>query len=154
MIIRPFQTSDLLQISEIVASLHPKWFDNNAVVNIPIDAQLGRSFVAQDNKKIKGFIILSSLEGKVWINWIGVDLSFQGQLFGTNLLKHAENILKDLGVKELRVDTVIEQLPADGSYDKTIRFYLKNGFKVVKKYKQRTFNEFVYRRGVMLKKLH
>jgi GNAT superfamily N-acetyltransferase len=153
MLVRPYKHSDLSKINAIVTALHPKWFDNNAVINIPIDAQLGKTYVIEEKSTIVGFVILSSLEGNVWINWIGVDPHRQGKSYGTNLLKYTEDFLKSLGVKKLSVDTVIEQAPADGSYDRTMQFYIKNGYKVIKKHKQQTFKEFTFRRGVLLKKI-
>ena len=153
MVIRPLQPDDLPHIKNIALALHPKWFDTNAMIHIPIDAQLGKSFVAEDQNTICGFIILSSLEGVVWINWMGVDPEYQGQLIGTNLLTYIENVLTKLGVKELRINTVVEQVPKDGTYDRTVQFYLKNGFAIVKKEEQQTFHEFVFRRGILLKRL-
>jgi len=153
MLVRPFELDDLPKIITIVKNLHPKWFDGNALRSIPIDVQLGRSFIVEENSEVMGFVVISSLEGFVWINWMGVHPEFQDNSFGTYLLKHVEKVLKKLGVKELRLDTVVEQSPADGSYDKTVRFYLKNGYKIIEKKEQQYFEEFTYKRGIMLKEL-
>jgi len=153
MIIRLFNPQDLSAIKSIASDLHPKWFDEFALKNIPIDAILGKTFIAEKNSEVLGFLILSSLEGKVWINWMGVEPTHHGQNIGTKLLIYAENLLEKLGVQELRVDTVVEQKPADGSYDQTINFYLKNGFLILKKRKQKTFEQFVYRRGILSKNI-
>jgi len=151
MTIRPFKPQDVSAIKTIINNLHPKWFDEFALKNIPIDAVLGKTFIAEENSEIFGFLILSSLEGQVWINWMGVDPSHHGQNIGSQLLLQAENLLKKLGVKELRVDTVVEQEPPDGSYDQTVKFYLKNGFSILKKHEQQTFEQFVYCRGILNK---
>ena len=153
MIIRPYQSGDLIHIKSIVKKLHPQWFDENALKNIPIDAQLGKTYIAEENSEIRGFIIISSLEGTVWINWIGVDPQYHGISIGTQLLEHTEKKLRELGVKKIRVDTVVEQSPADGTYDKTLQFYLKNRFKLIEKKEQQKFKEFTFRRGVLLKML-
>lgn len=151
--IRSFESHDPLQITQIINKLHPEWFDNNALKNIPIDMMLGKTYVAVENAIIQGFIVISSLEGMVWINWLGVDPEYHGQGIGTKLLKIAEEELKKIGVAELRVDTVIEQTPADGTYDKTIQFYLKNDFIIIEKKEQQRHKEFIYRRGILKKDL-
>lgn len=153
MIIRLFEIKDLSQIKSLISSLHPKWFDHNALNHIPIDIQLGTTYIAEENAKVRGFIAIASLEGVVWINWMGVDPQYHGHKIGTQLLLFVEKKLKDLGAKDVRVDTVIEQSPADGTYDKTVQFYLKNGFKVIKKHQIQTFKEFTYRRGILLKEI-
>ena len=53
MIIRPYQSGDLIHIKSIVKKLHPQWFDENALKNIPIDAQLGKTYVAEENSELK-----------------------------------------------------------------------------------------------------
>ena len=142
MVIRPYRADDLAPLEQIVHKLHPKWFDANALINIPIDIQLGNSFVAEDSNEVKGFIVISSLEGVVWINWLAVDPQYHGKSIGTELLKHVEEKLKQLGVHELRVDTVVEQSPPDGTYDKTIQFYLKHGFRLIEKKEQKKYKDF------------
>lgn len=151
--IRSFDSEDISKIKLLIAKLHPGWFDKNALKNIPIDIQLGKSFVAEENSVINGFIVISSLEGVVWINWMGVDPRFHRKNIGSQLLEYVENILRKLGVKALNIDTVVEQTPLDGTYDQTIQFYLKKGFKIVEKKEQQKHNEFIYRRGILRKNL-
>ncbi|PJE61530.1 hypothetical protein COU87_03995 [Candidatus Roizmanbacteria bacterium CG10_big_fil_rev_8_21_14_0_10_39_12] len=151
--VRPYESNDLTQIKTIILSLHPQWFDKNALNNIPIDVVLGKTFVVAENVAVQGFIVISSLEGVVWINWLGVDPKRHGQGIGTKLLTHAEDELKKIGVSELRVDTVVEQSPADGTYDKTIQFYLKNNFVIFEKKEQQKHKEFIYKRGILKKDL-
>jgi len=151
--IRPFKITNLPRIKEIVLSLHPLWFDEKALQNIPTDAQLGKTFIAEEADNVQGFLILSSLEGQVWINWMGVDRQNHGHSIGTQLLAHAEEFLQTLGIQELRVNTVVEQTPLDGSYDRTVHFYQKNGYRIVEKKEIQTFEEFTFRRGILLKNL-
>lgn len=153
MLIRSFNSNDIFQIDEIIHSLHPKWFDEKALKNIPVDVQLGITFVAEHYAKIAGFINISSLEGKTWINWMGVNKINHGKGVGTELLIYAENKLRQIGVVELHVDTVVEQTPADGSYDKTVRFYIKNGYEIIERREIKHFENFIYRRGVLRKHL-
>ncbi len=153
MSIRVFEQKDLSKIELIIAKLHPGWFDNNALRNIPIDIQLGTSFISEENSEIRGFIVVSSLDGTVWINWMGVDPQFHGNNIGSELLEYVVTFLKKIGVKELNVDTVIEQIPADGTYDRTIQFYLKKGFQIVERKELQKYKEFTYRRGTLRKYL-
>jgi len=151
--IRGLSEKDIPAISFISKQLYPKWFDENALRNIPMDAQIGKTFVAEINEKVRGFIVISSLEGKAWINWMAVEPEYQGQGVGTALLNEAERLLLGLGMKDFRVDTVVEQFPDDNSYDLTIKFYKRNGFMVEKKHSQQLAGEFKYRRGVLHKRL-
>lgn len=151
MLIRRFKKSDLNQINNITQLLHPKWFDNNAIRNIPIDSQINNCFVAEQDNKIVGFITFSAKDGEVRINWLGVLLNYHRQGTGSKLLQAMINFIKKLGVKMVIVETVVEQNPQDGSYDETLKFYYKQDFKIRKKYHQEQFNEFTYSKGLLEK---
>lgn len=151
--IRICNSSDLTQINALIAHLHPKWFDNNALKNIPIDVQLGKTYIASINNKLVGFITLSSLEGTVWINWMAVSIRNQGKGIGKSLLNYAIGELKEIGVNDLRVNTVVQQSPQDGSYDKTVQFYLSNGFEIISREKAVKTGKFTYQRGIMRKSI-
>lgn len=153
MLIRKFETKDLARINEIAKQLHPKWFDDNALASIPIDVKVNLAYVLEEESQIQGFIVASSKDGVGWINWLAVDLLWHGKGVGTSLLTKIEEELKSTGVKSLKVETVVEQSPGDGSYDMTIRFYLKNGFVVVEKGNEETFEEFTFKKGVLEKSL-
>ena len=43
-----FRISDLGGIRKIVLDLHPKWFDKEAIINIPIDIMFQKTFVVNN----------------------------------------------------------------------------------------------------------
>jgi len=151
MLIRKFKKSDLNHIKNISKLLYPKWFDNNALKHIPIDSQVNNCFVAEVANKILGFITFSSQDGEARINWFGISPNEHRKGIGSKLLEKVETFVKKIGINKIIVETVVEQNPSDGSYDKTIKFYYNNGFRIRKKYPQERFKEFTYSKGIIEK---
>ncbi len=151
--IREYQNSDGKIIQAIIQKLHPKWFDANAVRNIPIDINFNKTFVAEFDQVVKGFLVCSSKESKLTIDWLGVDLDMHNKGLGKALVDHLISYAKPLGVKIIEVETVVEQTPADGSYDLTIGFYQHIGFVVSSQSKLRELDGFHYRMGVFRKEI-
>lgn len=140
--VRAFRTSDLDGIRKIVLELHPKWFDNVAIVNIPIDVKFQKTYVADIEGSVVGFICLRSQDGKPYIGWMGVSPSLHGQGIGKNLVIRAEEEVIKAGADTLRVETVVEQNPSDESYDNTVKFYKTCGFKVESMSEPKQFEKF------------
>jgi ribosomal protein S18 acetylase RimI-like enzyme len=65
-------------------------------------------------------------QGTFDLYWIAVDPDFQGQRVGSTLLNFLEEVLKTEGGRLILADT--STVP---QYEKTQRFYLKNGFEEV-----------------------
>ena len=127
--IRKAKEKDFKKIMAVVKKLNPKWFDNFAVSkSIPFDLKIHRGFVAENKGKIVGFLSYTSDEGKARISWMGVDPKFHGKNIGTKLLEALERELKNIGLKELRVETLAESIEYE-PYEKTRLFYKKMGFK-------------------------
>ncbi|MCX6724453.1 MAG: GNAT family N-acetyltransferase [Candidatus Staskawiczbacteria bacterium] len=144
--IRKATKKDFKNIMAVVKKLHPKWFDNFATsTSIPFDLKIHSGFVAEDKGKIIGFLTFTSDEGKARISWMGVKPKFHGKSTGTSLLKALEKELKNIGLKELRVETLSE-LTEYEPYEKTRLFYKKMGFKVesTKKIKSKDKGEMLY----------
>jgi ribosomal protein S18 acetylase RimI-like enzyme len=151
--VREFYSGDLEGIKKIFQDLHPKWFDDQAMINIPIDVKLQKTYVADNDKTIVGFICLRSQDGKPYIGWMGVSPSLHNRGIGKKLLNQAEKELLEAGANTLRVETVVEQNPNDESYNNTVKFYEACGFKVESMSEPKQFEKFVYRMGTMLKEL-
>ena len=152
--IREFKDIDLPQIRRIVQSLHPKWFDDQAVKNIPFDIYFQKTFVAEMDGKAVGFICIRSQDRNPYIGWMGVDINHHRSGIGKALLTHAQKYIVAKGAKFLRVRTVVEQQPNDGSYDLTVQFYISNGFEVEKMEEEQTFEKYKYRMGTMVKRIN
>lgn len=143
--IREFKQSDLDGIKKIIKALHPKWFDKKALKNIPIDVQLQKCFVAEDENGVVGFITIYSEEGEGELGWIGVKPDLHRKGIGKKLLKRAETELKKVGAKVLRVKTIGETRPRYKPYEETVKFYEIFGFKVEKKSKAKEEKGYKYR---------
>lgn len=59
MIIRPYKKSDREEIMKIISSLHPKWFDKNALCQIPQDIDSYMCVIAIQDRLVCGFTICS-----------------------------------------------------------------------------------------------
>lgn len=104
------------------------WFDNDAISRaIPTDLLFHNVLVALEEKQIVGFLAYSSIEGDVFISWLGVARSFQGSGIGTKLVKYLENKLFSLKINKLKVETLSETIVYE-PYVKTRAFYEKLGF--------------------------
>lgn len=151
--IREFNISDLENVKKLIGKLHPKWFTSEALMNIPIDLGFQKCFVAEEENTLVGFISVRSQDGKPFIGWMGVDPNLHGRGIGKTLLHHTEAELKKSGVTALRVKTVVEQNPKDGSYDHTVEFYKACGFTIERKSQRRKKEKYVYWMGILKKNL-
>ena len=139
--IRKFQASDLGSIERIVKSLHPDWFTEEALKNIPRDIQFAKCFVAEKGGKLVGFVSVYSDLGKPMIGWIGVDRKLRRKGTGRQLIERVEEELKKFDYKDLRVETVGECDPVYKPYSQTVKFYKSAGFEVEKRGRLRTNRE-------------
>ena len=135
--IREFMTYDSDGINRVIKSLHPTWFDNEALKNIPIDIHFQKCFVAEYKAHVIGFISFFSSHGRVEINWIGVKHNFHRIGIGRKLVSRVEEKCINFGINSLYVETVGWCTPKNKlynkSYGKTIEFYKAIGFEVEKK---------------------
>jgi len=92
-LVRKFKVSDLNSIKRIIKELHPEWFTEEALENIPRDIQFARCFVIERNRKIVGFVSVHSYNGKPMIGWLGADYKLRGEGIGKLLLEKAEREL-------------------------------------------------------------
>jgi ribosomal protein S18 acetylase RimI-like enzyme len=152
-LVREFKSSDLDSIKRLIQDLHPEWFTEEAIENIPRDIQFARCFVVERAKKIAGFISIHSHDGNPMIGWLGVDKKLRGAGIGRLLLRKAENELKKFGYKDLSVKTVSECTPLYKPYAETLKFYISMGFKVVKKGRLRNDMGYKWRYSTLRKKL-
>jgi ribosomal protein S18 acetylase RimI-like enzyme len=151
--VREFRYSDLDSIKEIIQDLHPEWFTEEALENIPRDIQLAKCYVAERDETVIGFVSVYSHDGNPMISWLGVDKKLQGAGIGRVLLTKVENELKNLNYKDLRVQTVGECTPRYEPYAETLKFYISMGFEVVKKGRLRNNMGYKWRYSTLRKRL-
>lgn len=125
--IREAVEKDQAEILKIAADLS-SWFDNDAITRaIPTDLKFHKIIVAEAENKIAGFLSYSTYEGHVFISWLGVEKSRQGDGIGTKLIKHLEDELLGMGINKLKVETLADTIEYE-PYVKTRAFYEKMGF--------------------------
>jgi ribosomal protein S18 acetylase RimI-like enzyme len=151
--VRRFRPSDLNSIKRISKSLHPEWFTEEALENIPRDIQFGRCFVVEKDGKIVGFISVHSHSGKPMIGWLGVAPDARGEGIGKLMLEKVESELAKLGYKDLRVETVGECTPVYEPYAETLKFYQSAGFEIEKPGRLRSDMGYKWRYSTLRKKL-
>ena len=119
-------------ILTIVENL-PEWFDETARSrSVPTDLRHQQGFVAVADQKVVGFVTLYVAEGRLHIGWLAVDMGYQRQGIGSQLLEAAEMKARNLGINELATYTLGESVEYQ-PYDLTRSFYWKCGFKVYKR---------------------
>lgn len=151
--VRKFRSTDLGSIKHLIQDLHPEWFTEEALGNIPRDIQFARCYVAERAEKIVGFISVHSHDGHPMISWLGISKKLRGEGIGRLLLVKVENELKKLGYKDLSVQTVGECTPLYKPYAETLKFYVSMGFEVVKKGRLRNDMGYKWRYSTLEKKL-
>jgi GNAT superfamily N-acetyltransferase len=151
--VRKFKVSDLDSIIRIINDLHPEWFTEEALENIPRDIQFAKCFVVEGNREIIGFISVFSHDGKPMIGWLGVDKKLRGVGIGKLLIEKVESELVKFGYKDLRVETVGECSPVYKPYAETLRFYKSMGFEVKKRGRLRNNMGYKWRYSTLRKKL-
>jgi GNAT superfamily N-acetyltransferase len=151
--VRKFKVSDLDSIIRIINDLHPEWFTEEALENIPRDIQFAKCFVVEGNREIIGFISVFSHDGKPMIGWFGVDKKLRGVGIGKLLIEKVESELVKFGYKDLRVETVGECSPVYKPYAETLRLYKSMGFEVKKRGRLRNNMGYKWRYSTLRKKL-
>lgn len=69
-LVRKFRLSDLAAVERIIQDLHPEWFTEEALENIPRDIQFARCFVIEKNGTVVGFISVHIQDGNPMIGCI------------------------------------------------------------------------------------
>ena len=130
--ILPLENKHHVGILTIVENL-PEWFDETARSrSVPTDIRHQHGFAAVADQKVVGFVTLYVAEGRLHIGWLAVDMGYQRQGIGSQLLEAAEMKARNLGINELATYTLGESVEYQ-PYDLTRSFYWKCGFKVYKR---------------------
>lgn len=83
-------------------------------------------FTWEQDQQIQGFIYIApaSLSQGTWeLWWIAVEPSFQGKGLGSKMLRHAEELIRNQGGRQIYIDTSSAPL-----YEPTRNFYLRHGY--------------------------
>ncbi|MBI2547620.1 MAG: GNAT family N-acetyltransferase [Candidatus Aenigmarchaeota archaeon] len=123
--IRELKRSDSKDISTI-SKILSKYFTPAARRNIRRVCKTQNGFVVVEERVI-GFLLYRKWKYTAVITWMGVLPEYQNKGIGKSLLKTLENELRKHGISELRVSTLAPTVKYK-PYEKTRRFYFKNGF--------------------------
>lgn len=151
--VRKFKASDLNAIQRIARGLHPEWFTEEALANIPRDIQYAKCFVAVLEGKVVGFISVHSHDGRPMIGWLGTEKKLRGKRIGRHLVEKVVSELKGFGYRHLRVETVGECDPKYEPYEQTRQFYASMGFRMEKKGRLREDLGYKWRLSTLRKNL-
>ncbi|QQO10368.1 GNAT family N-acetyltransferase [Breznakiella homolactica] len=122
------------EIVQIINELTGTWFTKEIPELVPYDLYFQDLFVLLDKKKIQSFIIFSSFDGNIVITLMATRLESRSYGYGTKLYKEFEKYIRKIKFKRIMVQTVPEE--SNSNYKSTISFYKKQGFEVIKMYKE------------------
>jgi len=151
--IRKFKLKDLDAVVQIARGLHPEWFTEEALENIPRDIQFAKCFVAELANQVVGFISVYSHDGIPMIGWLGTEKKLRGKRIGRHLVERVVSELKGYGYRKLGVETVGECEPAYEPYEQTLQFYESMGFMMEKKGRLREDLGYKWRLSTLRKNL-
>lgn len=132
-IYKKIEQDDHIAIYNIMKSLD-KWFDENALKNILIDLKFHYGYIAKDKNETIGFITYFVYEGVGNIGWIGVKTAYQNHKISKKLLEKIENDFRSNNICAVQVYTLSDSVKYE-PYEKTRKFYYKNGFKEYRRIK-------------------
>ena len=121
------------QIVEIAKLLTDKWFTSNVPGDIEKDLLFHDALcLLSQEGRLVSFLVFTSLDGSINITLMGTHPDFMGKGYGSILMNHFFEYVKSLKFHRIVAFTV----PPDTkpSYDSTLKFYLKHGFEIKKRY--------------------
>lgn len=111
-----------VKLSEETFSTGSPWDENQFLSSLTNETHK-KYFLFEENNLI-GFILFSVVLDEADLLLIGVDLKFQRQAVGYQLLQEAQKELKEMTVKKIFLEVRRSNI-------KAIKFYQKNGFKKI-----------------------
>jgi GNAT superfamily N-acetyltransferase len=114
---------------ETVLRSLPMWFGiEDALLMYARDTKTNPTFALESGERIVGFVTLQQHFPHAWeIHCMAMAADARNSGFGTKLLLHAENWLRDQGARYLQVKTVADTSPSK-EYAETRKFYAAKGF--------------------------
>lgn len=126
-IVRDMILADADEVIRVARAL-ARWFTENDMNRIAVDAKFENGLVAECDSRIVGFLLFYVFEAKGHIAWMGVLRPFRRQGIGRQLIARLEEILRQANVHELYVGTLGDSVDY-APYIATRAFYRALGFK-------------------------
>ena len=103
--IRPMDQADQAAVVCLAAKLG-EWFNADGLREIATDLRYQPGFVAETDRQIVGFVVISVCEAKGRISWLGVQQDRQRLGIGRRLVGAVVSRMAGDGIKEVFVDTL------------------------------------------------
>lgn len=125
--IAPATEKDKKEAMAIAKSLK-EWFNKEGIKNMAIDFKMNSLLVAKEKEKVLAFLSYTTYSGKMLLLWMGVRKDVQRLGIGKALVDYLVKESKRLKMYAIEVETLPEEEVYE-PYERTRKFYYKNGFK-------------------------
>ena len=119
-------------VVEIIRSVSGKWFTEEVQGYVPNDMKFQDLIAIYDQRKMKGFIIYTCIDGKIVMMLMAIRSEDQRKGYGAYLYSKFEEMIRRQGFSIIMLQTIPQEV--NENYKGTIEFYEKQGFKIVKHY--------------------
>jgi GNAT superfamily N-acetyltransferase len=114
------------QIVAIAEELTGEWFTPGVPEDTRLDLKFQDALCLEGEGKVVAFIVFTIGDGAINLSLVGVRLEARGKGYGSKLMEHLTEHVRQLGFKQIDVWTFLpEQKPC---YEATVAFYQKHGF--------------------------
>lgn len=120
------------KINQIISSLTGVWFTEDVAEDTLKDLNFQDLLCAESDGQVTSFIVFTSAEGSISISLMGTDPRYQRKGFGSKLLLHFFDHVKEMGFNKIVALTVPPS--SKPVYQQTVNFYEKHGFNIEKEY--------------------
>ncbi|MSR86335.1 GNAT family N-acetyltransferase [Candidatus Woesearchaeota archaeon] len=127
--IRQATKKDKTDAMTIAKSLK-EWFNKDGLKSMALDFKMNHLIIAVEEEKVLGFLSYTTYSGKMLLMWMGVKRGTQRKGVGKELVDWLVKESKRLKLYSIEVETLPEEDVYE-PYERTRKFYYKNGFERV-----------------------
>jgi ribosomal protein S18 acetylase RimI-like enzyme len=120
------------KINQIISSLTGVWFTEDVAEDTCKDLIFQDLLCTESDGQVTSFLVFTSVEGSISISLMGTDPRYHRKGFGSILLLHLFEHVKQMGFNKIVALTVPPS--SKPSYQQTVEFYEKHGFSLEKEY--------------------
>lgn len=120
------------QIKEIAELLTERWFTQNVPGDTERDLMFQDAACVSIDGRIVSFIMFTCLDGTINMSIMGTHPDYRGRGIGTALINYFFDYVRSMGFEYIRLFTVPPDVKP--SYQETVDFYYRNGFRFEKRY--------------------